>query len=332
MLGIGNRLVQAQQASAPTHHAEDESVKAGREAEQQLVELLRKHGVPNGYVYQGLRVPDGFRTRKYEIDVVVLSEYGIYAIEVKNWSGRVAVSHDGKSWVHGKKDINKEKDVTLHYDQVHDNVLIGIQQKAQLLRNHLLRNESCLAEKYFHPRVVFMNSNVQLCDKLKSTKEVIGQEHLLKFLESFEKGLAWSVANSMIPSFITGQLSYSAIESARQGLCTIGTWDVLQLNGGRQLIGDFKSCPHISPNRDDTARLDFKHQRNATVSSVWAVLGYSPQVTVNMYKRNSTSWLVGSTLGSVNVPYNTDVTFRVAGEQVDSKIPVNDIHNITLSV
>ena len=69
-----------------------------------------------------------------------------------------------------------------------------------------MRNESCLGEKYFHPRVVFMNSNVHLSDKLLSTKEVIGPDHLLKFLESFEKGLAWSVANSMIPSFITGKI------------------------------------------------------------------------------------------------------------------------------
>ena len=78
MLGIGSRLVQAQQASAPTHHAEDESVKAGRQAERQLVELLQKHGIPNGYVYRGLRVPDGFQTRKYEIDVVVLSGESIH--------------------------------------------------------------------------------------------------------------------------------------------------------------------------------------------------------------------------------------------------------------
>ena len=133
------------------------------------------------------------------------TEQGIYAIEVKNWSGKVAISADGKSWVHGKKDFNKEKDCSLEYDQVYDNVLTGIQNKTQLLRNHLMRNESCLAEKYFHPRVVFMNSNVHLSDKLLSTKEVIGPDHLLKFLESFEKGLAWSVANSMIPSFITGK-------------------------------------------------------------------------------------------------------------------------------
>ena len=73
MIGLGSRLVQAQQASAPTHHPEDASVKAGRDAEQQLVELLMKHGIPQGYVFRGLRVPDGFQTRKYEIDVVVLS-------------------------------------------------------------------------------------------------------------------------------------------------------------------------------------------------------------------------------------------------------------------
>ena len=45
--------------------------------------------------------------------------------------------------------------------------------------------------------------------------------------------------------------------------------------------GDFKSCPHISPKRNETGKLDFKHQRSSTVTSLWAVLGYSPQVTFN---------------------------------------------------
>ena len=73
MLGIGSRLVQAQQASSPTHHIEDECVKAGRDAEKQLVELLLKRGVPSAHVFRGLRVPDGFQTRKYEIDVVAIT-------------------------------------------------------------------------------------------------------------------------------------------------------------------------------------------------------------------------------------------------------------------
>ena len=57
-----------------------------------------------------------------------------------------------------------------------------------------------------------------------------------------------------------------------------------------------------------------------------------PQVTVSMYKRNINSWIGSSTLGSVSIPYNTDVSFRVAGEQADSKIPVNEITAISLSV
>lgn len=138
------------------------------------------------------------------IFLVRFSDNGIFVIEVKNWAGKLSVSSDGKSWVRNKRDVDKEKDISISYDQVQDNVLTGIKQKTQLLRNHLLRNEACISEKFFHPRVVLMNSRTVISDQLASTKEVIGPDHLQAFLQSFERGIAWSFANCMIPSFLTG--------------------------------------------------------------------------------------------------------------------------------
>ena len=70
---LTSRLVQAQQASTPTHHQEEESIKAGRSAEVDLISALRQHGIPSSHIFRGLRVPDEFQTRKFEIDLVVLT-------------------------------------------------------------------------------------------------------------------------------------------------------------------------------------------------------------------------------------------------------------------
>ncbi|XP_038064248.1 uncharacterized protein LOC119734768 [Patiria miniata] len=328
---LTSRLVQAQQASAPTNHPEEESIKAGRTAETDLINALRQQGVPSSHIFRGLRVPDGFQTRKYEIDIVVLTDYGLFTIEVKYWSGKVSLASDGKSWIH-RKCTYSDKNSSVTYDEKSDDLIAELKLKTQLLRNHLLRKDVCLAEKYFHPRVVFMNKKIEIQDELVSKLEVVSSLRYQAFLQSFEKGLGWSVASAIIPSFLTGQLSYGAMEMARQALSSIGTWDVICLHGDRQLYGDFKGSAHFSPNREETGTLEFSHQRNASVSSLWAVLGYSPQVVVTMHKRCGGSWLWGTSCGSVTIPYNAEITFRVAGDQEDSKIPANDIQSINLSI
>ena len=74
MFNLTSRLVQAREASNPASHPEDEAVRAGREAEERLLQdLVQKGGVPTTHVFRRLRVPDTFQTRRYEIDIVVLT-------------------------------------------------------------------------------------------------------------------------------------------------------------------------------------------------------------------------------------------------------------------
>ncbi|XP_071796940.1 uncharacterized protein [Asterias amurensis] len=331
VFSITSRLVQAQQASAPIKHQEEGHIKAGRSAEEDLTKALRHHGVPHAHIFRGLRVPDGFQTRKFEIDLVVITDNGLFTIEVKNWSGKVTLGSDGKSWIQHKCSYSG-KDTSVSYDEKHDDLIANLKLKTQLLRNHLLRNDVCLAEKFFHPRIVLMNKKVELQDVLASKLEVVSSLRYEAFLESFEKSLGWSMASAIVPSFLTGQLSFSAMDAARQALNIIGTWDVVCLNGDKQIFGDFKGCAHFTPNREEIGMLEFCHQRNASISSFWAVLGYSPQVVVTMHKRSGGSWLWGTSCGSVTIPYNAEITFRGAGDQQDSKIPANDIQSISLSI
>lgn len=331
MFEMRNRLAHAKEATCPGSYSDDEQTKAGRDAERELVNSLREQGIPSNHIFCGLRVPDAFQTRKYEIDIVVLTEAGVYTMEVKNWSGEVLPSKDGKTWVQKKQDKWKDS-AKVTYEVNHDNALESLKFKSQLLRSHLLKNEACLSPKFFHPRVIFVNHLTMLDNSLEKLEEVVPPGEYLNFVNSFKWGVASKILNSFVPGLLTGQLSYSAIEATRQVLNKIGTWDVLLLNGGRQLMGDFKGSPHLSPNREETSIVSFIHQRNAAWGMLWAVVGYTPSVFVKMYQRGGEGWLGHSSCGSLYIPYNAEMTFRVAGEQVDAKIPANDIDSLVLSI
>ncbi|XP_033119033.1 uncharacterized protein LOC117118519 [Anneissia japonica] len=331
MFSIRNRLVQAEHVSSPKVHSEEAHVQTGRDAEKSLLCALEKRGVNRSDIFCGLRVPDDFQMRKHEIDLVVLTGNGIYVIEVKNWSGTVTVSKDGKSWIQRKSERSSEH-ASIEYDLKHDNVLEQQRLRANLLRNHLIRKDICLPMKVFRPYVVFMNDRIKLPDDLASMKEIILPERYTQFLESFQFTYLSSIRDALVPGFISGQLSYSSMESTRAVLKSIGTWDVIQLNGGKQLIGDFKSCSQISPNRQETEKLQFVHQRNAITATLWAILGYTPQVSVSMLQRGGTGWIWNASNGSINIPYNMSITFRIAGEELDSQIPANEIDYIQISI
>ncbi|XP_077980302.1 uncharacterized protein LOC144435588 [Glandiceps talaboti] len=333
MFGLNSRLVQAEQVSNPPAHPEDEQMKASRNAENTLVERLKTEGqVPASDLFCRLRIPDAFHTRRHEIDIVVLTAYGIFTIEVKNWSGEVKLSKKGDHWLQRKHVYHGDNGTSVEYDTQHGNAMDTIIAKTQLLRSQLIKNGCCLKDKYFHPRVVFMNQRVKLNEKIAGIPEVILPETLSYFVKSFQWSLLGKMTSSIIPAIISGQLSYAMMEAARNILIKTGTWDVVHLNGGKLLEGDFKGCAHFSPNRGETEMIQFSHQRNATMSSLWAIVGYVPQATITMYRRGGAGWLWHSTLGSVTIPYNADVVFRVAGEETDSKIPANDIDMIVLSI
>lgn len=325
--GVANRLLQAQQASIPPTHVENEAEKAGREAEEELENLLTtKAGIPCRNIFPRLRIPDGFQTQRHEIDLVVVTGDGVYCIEVKNIGGEITLCADDKFWERWRVNGNVTTSVSQFPNPVH-----GIRKKAQILRNHLMRAGIYIHERNFFPRVVLMNKNSKIDDLIESDHYVITQEGLPEFLNSFHRSLSTTVTESIIPAFFSGKLSYSQIDQCRNALAQIGTWDIVELHGGRQLIGDFKGCTELTCERSEIEKLVFNHQRSTTMSSVWAVLGYSPTVTVTLYKRNGASWFGHATMGNVVLPYNKDVGFQIAGDPMVSKIPANDIHTIKLS-
>ncbi|XP_068673966.1 uncharacterized protein [Montipora foliosa] len=332
MFDVAKRLEQANQAANPKEHLEEEHVKAGRNAEVSFAALLQeKSGLDSSSVFCCLRIPDRYQARKREIDVVVVNSGGIFCIEVKCWSGSVACSDDKSKWIQTKtRQVSTNSFTTSHIE--HENTLTETQTKARLLRDHLSRQEIYVPQNFFHSNVVFTNTNVKLDGTISNDPAVVPPKDNNKFVRSFSRGYLASFQEAIVPSWISGKLSYTQLNQIRTALASTGTWDIVHLNGGKQLYGDFKECAGISIDRQKCETILFSHQRSKTVGMTWALLGYSPQVNVSLVERGGTGWLWNTYHASLKLPYNTDLVFRICGEEVDSKIPVNDIERISISI
>lgn len=333
MFGVSKRLEQANQAANPHEHLEEEHVRAGRNAELSFVSALRlKSGLDKSNLFCCLRIPDRYQARKREIDVVVLTTDGIFCIEVKYWSGTITRSEDGSKWIQTRtKQIATNSFATNHIE--HNNSAIETEHKARLLRDYLSRKEVYVAENLFHSRVVFCNANAELDEHIANDSAVIkpSDDHD-KFVKSFSRGFLQSLSESVVPSWISGKLSYSQINQIRNVLSTTGTWDVIHMNGGRQLCGDLKECTGVSLDRRKCEALVFSHQRSRVLGMAWALFGYSPQVYISLIERGGSGLLWNSYCATLKIPHNADVVFRICGDEADSNIPANEIERISLSI
>lgn len=328
MLNIASRLVQADIVTNPSKHFEDAAVSAGRQAEKKVEDqLISLGGIPAYNVFHALRIPNGMQTGRVEIDLVVLTDDKIYCLEVKNWSGEITYTNNNIYWQQRvTKDNKKVKQIQ------HTCPIRRLKEKALLLRSHLSRAGLFLPESTFIAKVVLVNPNGNLDERIKTSSCVITPDALSDFANKFAKPLSAYLIDPLVPYFFRGQFSYNQMDQIRRVLNLVGTWDVLELHGGKVLHGDYKGCAEIVVNRKEADVIEFAHQRNKTTATFWAVLGYAPTTTAHVLKRGEGWWLFGKeTLSTISLPFNGDIGFRVAGNSVDSKIPINDINKIILS-
>lgn len=76
-----------------------------------------------------------------------------------------------------------------------------------------------------------------------------------------------------------GHLSYRQMESVREVLSRVGTWDLVRLHCGEQLRGDYQGCQYIALNRQETDTLEFSRVKTLSADSLWTLLGHTPQVS-----------------------------------------------------
>ncbi|XP_029953910.1 uncharacterized protein LOC115393189 [Salarias fasciatus] len=327
MLQLGSLFTQFQLSSRPPENAPGHSSKQTPAAPLFLPHVMKITGLRKEDVYRNLRIPDQVQATKEDISIVILSGQGIFCIDVKVWRGAVYIRN--QNWHVRVRDEDQDFTNTC-IEQVED-PLKAITTKTANLCSHLNRSGVPVRRSLFFPRVVFLSPDCELDEGLSERRELVSYGQINDFLKSFREGyMAW-LSDALTPSWISGHLSYRQMESVREVLRKVGTWDLVQLRCGDQLKGDYQSCQYIAFDRQETDTLEFSGVSALSTDSLWALLGHVPQVTVKMYKRGSCGWLGKTLSATTTIPSNTFVIFRISGEEAESRIPVNTIRSITLS-
>ena len=155
-----------------------EEVTAGRNAEKSLQSMFdAKLFFKKSCIFHSKRVPyqSGDRRGRYEIDLIVLTQKQICAIEIKNWSG--SVRRDGNHWVQTKRNGNE----VVHEDPIEKN-----RKKLDVLCNYLEKC-GCRLPNTRVSKVIQWNSGLVVDSKIANDPDLIRHFQLEKFLKS-QKG------------------------------------------------------------------------------------------------------------------------------------------------
>ncbi|XP_022046631.1 uncharacterized protein si:zfos-911d5.4 [Acanthochromis polyacanthus] len=328
MLQLGNLFTQFHLSSKASENAQSQSSKPTPYLPDFLQHVTKLTGLRKEDVYCNLRIPDQFQAAKDDINFVILTGQGIFCIDVKPWRGMVSANN--QNW-HVQVKEEDQNFTSTCIEQIED-PLKAIMTKTANVCSHLKRSGVSVRPSLFFPRVVFLSPDCELDEGLRKKRELVSYSQIDDFLRSFKEGyMAW-ISDALTPSWLSGHLSYKQMESVREVLRRVGTWDLIRLHCGEQLKGDYQGCQYIALNRQETDTLEFSRVKTLSADSLWALLGHAPQVTVKMYKRGCHSWLGKSLTATTTIPSNTFVIFRISGEEADAKIPANTIHSITLSI
>ncbi|XP_044034954.1 uncharacterized protein si:zfos-911d5.4 isoform X2 [Siniperca chuatsi] len=240
-----------------------------------LQHVRKLTGLRKDEVYCNLRIPDQFQATKDDINIVILAGQGIFCIDVKPWRG--TVSAHNQNWLVQVKEEDQNFTNTC-IEQIED-PLKAIMTKTVNLCGHLKRSGVSVRQSLFFPRVIFLSPDCDLDEELRKRRELVSHSQIDCFLRSFREGyMAW-ISDALTPSWLSGHLSYRQMESVREVLRRVGTWDVVQLHCGEQLKGDYQDCQYIALNRQETDMLEFSRVKTLSADSLWALLGHAPQVS-----------------------------------------------------
>lgn len=226
-----------------TPEPELDEVVAGRDAEMALRSMVSNHlSWKTASIYHSKRVPTDSRSPKrgrYEIDLIVLTQKQISAIEIKNWSGSVQIS--GSSWIQERRSGEK----VIHEDPLHKN-----QKKLESLCT-FLETQNIRVPKAQISRVILWNRNVSVPSTVARRNEIVMHHELEKFLShqkasGFGERFLMSVLELCLEqetSQIAADGFFSAIpardyEAAARAISQLETFDKIELYGGKVLSGD----------------------------------------------------------------------------------------------
>lgn len=220
MLAQKMKLIRKSQTKFPKI-ASDQAGSLGEQlAFEQLKEVVKKLN-GKASIFQSLRVPKAQGSGKYEIDLLLISEVGILAIEVKHWGGRLS-KQKGK-WLQerGSEQKTLVDPIPLNADKV------------ESLRHWLARRKVAVPRKAMHSIVLLTNSQVSLGKDLKASDEVIEIANLMA-TAMMKCGQAKRRFWHKKPDY---DFSFHELVSVLEEL---PTWDRLELHGGQVVLGDLE--------------------------------------------------------------------------------------------
>ncbi|XP_076855940.1 uncharacterized protein LOC143510457 isoform X3 [Brachyhypopomus gauderio] len=236
--------------------------------------VRRVSGLKKEDIFCNLRVPNQFQTAREEITLVIVTGAAVYCMDVKQWSGTVSAPGSNKWHIQVKEEEPNFTNTSIQ--QVPD-LLQAIMTKARDLCNHMKRCGVNIRQSLFLPRVLFLSPHCHLDEQLSKRKELISHSDVEEFVHSLrESYVAW-VTDALVPSWLSGHLSFRQLGAVRQVLGQMGTWDVVKLCSGVELKGDYQGCQHLALNRQETDILEFRRGGTLPADTLWALLGYTPQ-------------------------------------------------------
>lgn len=271
------RLAQAE-ANA-RFFSEDGKDNAGREAERKVASDLRPRLAGTGWeLRQNIRVADPVMRRQREFDFVITAPDRVVVIELKRWSGKV--------FMRGEEVIQERRG---GQGEVNHGDLFGdLLDRVELLRHrHLaMQGDPVRIERL----VVFYDEsgNLKLSEEISRRADVVDYARMIRDMPDARKFIG-PKSDSFLTRVMNGILSMlgqradatevdgprppvssRAILSFRRTIAEFGTWDVIELYGGKIYHGDVldetgscHSALHAGLfNRAATARIEIKCERS----------------------------------------------------------------------
>ena len=189
---------------------ESASIAGGREGELQLREMIgASFAFKDAHLLGGRRIRSKRQGRRREIDLIVCTPRMIHLIEVKNWSGQLAV-RDGH-W----RQTRRGGDVVEHGDLVATN-LLKRDAVVEYLRERGVTLDEPSLRGHIAPKVIFMNPNLVLEPAIEGLPEVISRRELDAYLGSRPEGKWTERLFASLVEYLLNSESKPAATSSRR--------------------------------------------------------------------------------------------------------------------
>lgn len=297
----------------------DPKEEAGRVAEYRVGRELSARLRNSGWtLHCTLRVPDSQTRRRRELDYVITAPDRVLVVELKNWSGKVAMDCG-----HVVQERIVYSGGRLAHEMVdHGPLFEDLTARVEVLKRHHERHADTSAPP-IQSLVVFYNRRVRLSQEILEREDVLAYDALLSQLPDRRLRPA-SVLAAVMRHFgweaKQGKSPTPNVVSIRQTFDDLGCWDTIEVHGGKVVFGDIMHGAANSP-RLGTFKIE---RRNVTAvelavdRSVLKAVLFQPRIDARVTFRD------GSTARFEKLPEG-QLHYQAAGAEIPGAISLRHV-------